>query len=607
MRALANLVRVLEDAGDAGARSKALANYFRAAPAEDAAWVIHFALGGRVSRALPQPILERCVCEASATPRWMLEHCLSHAGDGAETLALLLPSTPGAPPSDSRESRGVLELALQLHDRLAPTAMQTHGLSLRGNSEANAFYSLSELIEQALPALRRGDVPSQMLVLSQTWNRLAPAERILWHELIQGRLQFGVSRTEIIDALAATAELPPSLVEERLAFNWQPSGESFRALLAPSIDSRPRQEPRLAPRIHRLTNPSDELGPIDAWHFEWAWDGLSVQIARSANGCSIWADQHGWVTSRFLEIASWVLSLPANTCVEGTIVALRNNAFMPATALQRRLAGHRTSTAAIRETPVAFALTDLLECAGEDLRLIPFTERRDRFERLLNPSRPGRMGPPTADLDLFGATLPASVRDDTSISMIRLSPRLVPGSWAEADQLRRVARQHGALGLLMRPLEAKAQSPALSDQDGYWLWPHDPIHAHMLLVAARPREDHPLGPLCVLSFAVRDGPHLVTVCQTSEGLSDADRAEVDAFVREHRIGRFGPVHTVEPRLVFEIAFDSILGSSRHRSGVVLGNPRIARWLRSLDPQEAETLVRLREEAVATGSGAINGG
>lgn len=560
MERFTQLFETLDRTTRTQAKVAALEAYIRAAPPEDAAWGLWFLAGNRIRRPVPVALMKRWVAEAAELPLWLVDESHEAVGDLGETLALLLP-----PPSTPDPPR------------------------------------LARLVVERLQALAGAPEETQRQLMIRTWSQLEPTQRFLWHKMIGGGFRVGVSMALLVRALANVAAVDPAVMSHRLSGRWQPTAEGLAGLLSkegPADDpARPFPFYLSSPR----EGPLEELGNPGHWQIEWKWDGIRAQLIRRAGRTVLWSRGEEIVTASFPEVAEASGGLPDGTVLDGEILAWRGEGPLPFARLQRRLQRRAPGHALCREVPVIFMAYDLLEQDGTDIRGLPLRERRVRLERVLAEFSAGGRGGGGAGRvreawvqgDLFGV----DPTEEHSGPVLRLSAILPAETWERVSVLREQARGLGAEGVMLKDRESTYGVGRV--RGAWWKWKLSPMTCDAVLVAAQPGHGRRASLFTDYTFAVWRGTELVTVAKAYSGLSDAEIAEVDAYVRGHTTGRFGPVRSVEPELVFELAFDGVAASGRHRGGVALRFPRMARWRRDKKPSEAdtlETLIRLAGEA-----------
>jgi DNA ligase-1 len=357
--------------------------------------------------------------------------------------------------------------------------------------------------------------------------------------------------------------LPRPVVAHRLTGTWQPSAEFWQFLHAPVDEAGDTTRPYPFCLAAPLEQPVERLGEVSEWQIEWKWDGIRAQILRRAGGVFIWSRGEELITGRFPELEQCARSLPPDTVVDGEIVAWRDGRVRPFGELQQRIGRKKLTAKILADVPVRFLAYDVLELRGTDVRKRPMRERREMLVRTLAECS----------------------------SNLALSAVVDAGSWAELAELRATARSRSVEGMMLKHRES---TYGAGRQRGvWWKWKIDPYTFDGVLIYAQPGRGRRANLLTDYTFAVWDGEQLVPVAKAYSGLTDAEIGRVDRWIRQNTMERYGPVRAMKPVLVFEIAFEAINRSSRHKSGIAVRFPRIARWREDKPAAEADTLDNLR--------------
>jgi DNA ligase-1 len=553
MKRFTQLFTELDQTNRTSEKVSALVSYFTAAEPVSAAWALYFLSGRRLKRMVTTTALQEWATEESELPTWLVQECYHAVGDLAETLALILSEKEAA-------------LDLSLHD----------------------------LIEQRLLPLRDASEPAQKQLVVETWREMGATPRFLYNKLLTGGFRVGVSHTLVTRALAMVAAIEPAIMAHRLLGRWQPTEEDYRKVL--QGEGLPGGEP-CKPYPFFLASPLErplaELGELDDWQAEWKWDGIRAQLIRRQGEVVIWTRGDEMVMESFPEIVKAGDALPDGTVLDGEILAWQGDAPEPFSRLQRRL-GRKTVTAKMRrDFPVVFLAYDLLEWKGEDWRPRPLAERRHQLEIVLEDARQQAktMMSPADDAnvtpDLFMTTEPQPVFDPP----LRLSPLIDCTTWEELALKQQESRGREVEGIM---LKRRASSYGVGRLRGdWWKWKIDPLVIDAVLVNAQLGHGRRASLYTDYTFGLWHEGKLLPVAKAYSGLTDAEILEVDAFVRTHTTGKFGPIRAVEPLLVFELAFEAVQESMRHKAGLAVRFPRMNRWRRDKQPEDADTLDNLR--------------
>jgi len=527
----------------------ALADFFAAADPADAAAAVGVLCGARQLRVVSTRQLRQWVAEETGLPDWLVEDSYAHVGDLAETLALLLPEPD--PAAAALPSPGLAEtLATTIH-------------GLRGASDDR-----------------------KREVVTATWRRLAPRERIVWHKLVTGGLRVGVSRTLVARALAGLAGLEPAVMTHRLMglAGGGLDAEGFATLLDPETAADDRR-----PYPFFLASPLEETGPAEVatalgdvaeWQAEWKWDGMRAQIVRRGDDATIWSRGEELVNEAFPELVAAAEALPAGTVLDGELLAVSAAEAGPLTlqgfaALSKRAGRRRVPKKILAEIPSVFVAYDLLEQSGEDLRSRPLAERRQRLETLVPACF-------AAALDRGG---------EAAAPRLFTSPLVDGDSWETLAARRQESRARGVEGLMLKRRSSPYRTGRV--RGDWWKWKIEPLEIDAVLLYAQAGHGRRAGLHSDYTLGVWDGERLVTIAKAYSGLDDAEIVEIDRIVRATTLERHGPVRICEPTLVMQLAFEGVSASKRHKAGLAVRFPRIVRWRRDKTPADAGTLDDLR--------------
>lgn len=422
--------------------------------------------------------------------------------------------------------------------------------------------SLDQTLRQ-LVALTGQPAEARRAFVEAAWQGLGGDERFLFNKLLTGGFRIGVSQGLMVRALAQATGEDEANLAHRLMGNWTPSQTSFDALIAGDGQTAARPYPFAL--ASALDAPPQDLGPLDDWLAEWKWDGIRGQMIARPGAFALWSRGEELITDRFPEFAPLADFLPPGTVMDGEILAWDGQAPLPFADLQKRIGRKTVPKRLLTEAPARFLAYDLLEAAGTDLRDAPLADRRARLEALVQ-------------------ALPAGLP-------LATSPRLCATGWDDLARLRDTSRDQRAEGLMLKRLS----SPYLGGRKrgDWWKWKVDPFGVDAVMIYAQAGHGRRANLYTDFTFAVRDGNDLVPFAKAYSGLTDAEFTEITRWVQKNTLERFGPVRRVPPELVFELAFEGIQESPRHKSGIALRFPRMVRWRRDKGPDEIDTIESLR--------------
>jgi DNA ligase 1 len=427
---------------------------------------------------------------------------------------------------------------------------------------------LSDWFEQRILPLAALDPAAKRSRVVGWWRELPYRECFLVNKLLTGALRVGVSRSLVTRALAALLEQPRAQIERALIGEWHPDAAFWQALL--------RNEASLNvghPYPFFLASPLDgapeTLGPREHWLAEWKWDGIRGQIVRRAGECTLWSRGEEIIGQRFPEIVEAAAALADGTVIDGEVVGWKDDRVLPFAHLQRRIGRLKLTPKVLKEVPARFIAYDLLEFDGDDWRMRPLRERRAQLANLLS---------------------------DASSAIISLSPEVLDTQWEALAAEREQARARGVEGLMLKNWDS---SYGVGRQRGaWWKWKIDPFVFDGVLLYAAPGNGRRSNLYTDYTFGVWNGGALVPVAKAYSGLDGEEIQELDKWIRNHTQEKFGIVRSVAPFHVFELAYEGIAASPRHKSGIALRFPRIARWRRDKSAGEADTLADLQKVLAA---------
>jgi len=540
MKQFATLVKTIGTRTGTNDKVQALAEYFAVANEKDKVWVIALFSGRRPKRSVKTSLLTEWCLEIIDLPAWLFVESYGSVGDLAETIALLLPESP--------------------------TAVQ---------GEESLHYYIEHLMQ-----LEKCSDDEKKKFVVECWHNMDTDERFVFNKLITGNFRIGVSQKVMVNALSKLIKMDASIIAHRISGNWDPVTTRFDELMIePTVD---HSRPYPFYLAYALEDEPASLGPIDEWQVEWKWDGIRGQLIKRNDELFVWSRGEELITEKFPEYFILKDLLPNGIVLDGEILSFRVNKFLPQTdngenafgeagmvlpfsILQTRIGRKNITPKILKEAPAAFIVYDLLEYEGKDVRDEPLHWRRSILEIITN-----------------GAQQP----------VLLLSPLITVNDWDKLAEVRTKSRSLNSEGIMLKRKNSPYQVGR--KRGDWWKWKIDPLVIDAVMIYAQKGSGRRSNLYTDYTFAVRDGDKLVSFTKAYSGLTDKEFAQVDHFVKRNSLEKFGPVRTVKPELVFEIAFEGIAASNRHKSGVALRFPRMLRWRKDKKPEEINTLEDLKK-------------
>jgi len=424
--------------------------------------------------------------------------------------------------------------------------------------------SLEWWVRERLVPLRTADEATRRAVMADAWAALDTPGRFVLNKLITGEMRVGVSQLLITRALAQVSDLEVAVVAHRLMGDWEPTADFYRQVVAAEASGTAAGLPYPFHLAYPLEAAPETLGAVAEWQVEWKWDGIRAQLIRRAGQTYLWSRGDELISGGFPDLVEVGDLLPQGTVLDGEILPWRDGAVLPFAQLQRRISRKALSRTILEEVPAALIAYDLLEHEGCDVRPRPLAWRRARL---------------------------AEIVEAASHERLRLSPLVEGATWEELAARRAESRERRAEGFMLKRLDAPYR---VGRQRGdWWKWKIDPYTVDAVLIYAQPGNGKRASLFTDYTFGVWSEGALVPFAKAYSGLTDAEIREVDAFVRAHTVEKFGPVRAVTPQLVFELGFEAIQRSTRHKSGIAVRFPRILRWRRDKPIGEADSLETIR--------------
>ncbi len=425
--------------------------------------------------------------------------------------------------------------------------------------------SLEQWITELAQLHDQDEVAKKAYVLA-AWNGLETQERFIFNKLMSGNFRIGVSHKMLVNALAKQSQQDSNKIMHSIMGKWLPQHISYDELIAGTHVNTDNSWPYPFCLAYALDTEPENLGSTSAWQAEWKWDGIRGQIVKRNGELFIWSRGEELVTDQFPELHFLKNELPDGTVLDGEILAMKDGKVLSFNTLQQRLNRKTISKMQLQSAPIGFFAYDVLEYQTTDIRQEPMQKRRAILIDLLQ------------QLNTQTIVLP--------------SPIIEFEHWHELASLRQTARELNSEGIMLKKLDSPFHSGR--KRGDWWKWKINPYTVDTVMIYAQKGSGRRANFYTDYTFAVRDGDQLVTIAKAYSGLTDQEIKEVNAFVNKNAIEKFGPVRTVKPTLVFEIAFEGIAESKRHKAGLALRFPRIARWRKDKKADEINTLDDLRQ-------------
>lgn len=405
----------------------------------------------------------------------------------------------------------------------------------------------------------------------EAWNSLHTQERFIFNKLISGNFRIGVSNKILVNAIAKHSEEDSSKIMHSIMGKWQSNEITYKELIAGEHVNTDNSWPYPFCLAYALETEPQNLGDTNAWQAEWKWDGIRGQIVKRNGELFIWSRGEELVTDQFPELHFLKDELPDGTVLDGEILSIKDGKVQSFSTLQQRLNRKTINKSQLSDAPIGFYTYDILEFEGNDIRQEPLSARR----KIL-----------------------VDVIDQLATKNIALlSPVIEFKNWEELATIRETARELNSEGLMLKKLDSVFHTGR--KRGDWWKWKINPYTVDTVMIYAQKGSGRRANFYTDYTFAVRDGEQLITIAKAYSGLTDKEIKEVNSFVNKNAIEKFGPVRTVKPELVFEIAFEGIAESKRHKAGLALRFPRIARWRKDKKADEINTLDDLKQLLIAS--------
>ena len=557
MRQFAQLIKTLDGTNKTNVKVQALSNYFLEATDKDKVWTIAILSHRRPPRPVNTTLLRTWAAELSNIPAWLFEESYHIVGDLAETIALVVPS-----------------------------------------SEKGSKKSLTTFLQEMI-ALKPKSEAEKKEYLFQNWSVLDYYERFVFTKLITGGFRIGVSQKLMTRALSKATGIEEDILAYKLMGNWDPNRISFHDLILEEKESDYLSKPYPFFLAYAVEDDVSDLGDVNQWSVEHKWDGIRCQVILRNDELFVWSRGEELVTDKYPEFEAFVGVIPNGTVLDGELLPYPKGEIGTFKDLQTRIGRKNISRSLLEKIPVKLKVYDILEWKGKDIRNTTYLERRKILESVISTT----LNHQDAERWSLSARLPDGQEVEMSRSNssgnelpLLLSERMQFDSWDEVAKEREKSREKRSEGLMLKRNESTYQVGR--KKGDWWKWKVDPLTIDAVLTYAMRGHGRRSNLFTDYTFALWDeneegDKELVTFAKAYSGLTDKEFRQVDAWIKKNTLDRFGPVRSVTPQHVFEIAFEGIAPSKRHKSGVATRFPRILRWRKDKKIEEANTLDELK--------------
>ena len=423
---------------------------------------------------------------------------------------------------------------------------------------------LGEFIEKELLTLRKLSDEEKKTKLHSWWRDFDESILFLVHKCFTGGLRIGVSKSLVIQALAQVANIDKETMSFRMMGDYVPTVESYRALLGEDVTVERKSKPYPFFLASPTETPEEEFQSWEDWCVEWKWDGIRAQIIKRDGEVFLWSRGEELINESFPDVIKQAELLPEGTVIDGELLPFKDGKVLSFNELQTRLNRKKVTKKDLEQTPISIMAYDILEFEGIDIRDRSLLERRKILETI----------------SVFPHSELVSVRDIN-----------------EAKTLRLESRDRGVEGFMLKRWNSSYQVGR--KRGDWWKWKIDPLTVDCVLLYAQSGAGRRSGLFTDYTLAVWKDNELVPVTKAYSGLTDDELNSMDHWIKRNTVEKFGPVRSVKPFHVFEIAFEGIQKSNRHKAGLALRFPRILRWRKDKKPEDADQLSSLEEMIMPT--------
>ena len=510
-----------------------LTKYFKSSSNLNNILTIYLLIGKRNKRFISGKSLREYYADIYKMPIWLIETCYAKVGDSAEVISLLL--------QDNLLKKDIKE-----------------------------DISLDQLLNKILPNLSKLEEPQKKSQIKLLWEKTTNDNQLIFNKILTGSFRIGVSKGLVTKAISNMVGIDESIILHRLMGDFDPIEETYIFLINEKLEQK---ELTYKPYPFQLANTFDEkikeTTSINQYQFESKWDGIRSQIIKRSNNISIWTRGEELVNKTFPELIKLISDFKNDFVLDGEILIWDEIKNCPKefSLLQKRLGRKSPSAKIQKDLPVVFIAYDILEMNGNDIRSKVLSERRNILEeKFYNP---------------------ISEDQNNNSRKIKITKLLKIKNWEELEEAKNSARNIKTEGLVIKNKNSK-YLPGRK-KGNWWKYKVDPMQLDGVLIYAKPGSGKRADLYTDYSFAIWEENKLVKFANAYSGLNNEEIKELDKWIRKNTLEKYGPVRSVKPELVFEISFDNIQISKRHKSGIALRFPRITRWRKDKNIKDADSL------------------
>ena len=507
-----------------------LINYFLSNSALNNSWTIFLLIGKSNKRFISGKSLREYYSIIYKLPIWLIDICHQKVGDSAEVISLLLSN------KIDKKSKDI---------------------------------SLNNLIKNKLPELLKISEEEKVEMIKYYWEIIPKENLLVFNKILTGSFRIGVSKGLVRKSLSKMLNMDESIISHRLMGQFIPSAKTYNFIISKKFHQK---ELGYKPYPFQLANPLDiqvkDLN-LDDYQFEWKYDGIRGQIVKRRKNITIWTRGEELVNNSFPELVNLISLINDDFVIDGEILIWNSKKDCPDDfgLLQKRIRRNSPSNKILKDLPISFITYDLLELNGKDLRENILSIRREILEKLYSSWK--------------------EKSTDPYFHKLKITKLIKVFDWYDIEKKKNNSRSLNTEGLVIKNKNSK-YLPGRK-RGNWWKYKVDPMQLDAVLIYAKGGSGKRADLYTDYSFALWKDKELTKFANAYSGLTNEEIKELDKWIRKNTLNKFGPVRSVKPFFVFEISFENIQFSSRHKSGIAVRFPRITKWRKDKNIHEADTL------------------